>query len=56
MLADEQDEFITYYKILCWGYQERFGLTRDVMRIEISLRLTKYTNELGGILKGHLMG
>ena len=55
MLADEQDEFITYYKILCRGYQERFGLTRDVMRIEISLRLTKYTNELGGILKGHLM-
>ncbi|MEK4236489.1 hypothetical protein [Paenibacillus sp. FSL H7-0714] len=56
MLADEQDEFITYYKIFCRGYQERFGLTRDVMRTEISLRLTKYTNELGGILKGHLMG
>lgn len=51
MLADEQDEFITYYKIFCRGYQERFGLTRDVMRTEISLRLTKYTSELGSILK-----
>lgn len=54
MLADEQDEFITYYKIFCRGYQERFGLTRDVMRTEISLRLTKYTAELGAILKDHL--
>ncbi|MEJ9164855.1 hypothetical protein, partial [Paenibacillus graminis] len=32
VLADEQDEFILYYKVFCRGYQERFGLTRDVMR------------------------
>ncbi|MEK4351080.1 hypothetical protein MKX41_09555 [Paenibacillus sp. FSL R5-0475] len=54
MLADEQDDYITYYKIFCRGYQERFGLTRDVMRTEISLRLTKYTSELGSILKDYL--
>ncbi|WP_340004370.1 hypothetical protein MHH52_21520 [Paenibacillus sp. FSL K6-0276] len=53
VLADEQEEFLVYYKIFCRGYQERFGLTRDVMRTEISLRLTKYTAELGAILKGH---
>ncbi|MEK5238024.1 hypothetical protein NST99_20230 [Paenibacillus sp. FSL L8-0470] len=53
-IADEQDEFISYYKIFCRGYQERFGLTRDVMRTEISLRLTKYTAELGESLKDHL--
>ncbi|MEK8215475.1 hypothetical protein [Paenibacillus sp. FSL L8-0463] len=53
-IADEQDEFISYYKIFCRGYQERFGLTRDVMRTEISLRLTKYTAELGDSLKDHL--
>ncbi|AIQ69513.1 hypothetical protein [Paenibacillus graminis] len=51
VLADEQDEFILYHKIFCRGYQERFGLTRDVMRTEISLRLTKYTAEIGAILK-----
>ncbi|WP_025706215.1 hypothetical protein [Paenibacillus graminis] len=51
VLADEQDEFILYHKVFCRGYQERFGLTRDVMRTEISLRLTKYTAEIGAILK-----
>ncbi|WP_339319571.1 hypothetical protein [Paenibacillus sp. FSL R10-2734] len=54
VLADEQEEFLVYYKIFCRGYQERFGLTRDVMRTEISLRLTKYTTELGAILKDTL--
>ncbi|MEC0168150.1 hypothetical protein [Paenibacillus graminis] len=53
VLADEQDEFILYYKVFCRGYQERFGLTRDVMRTEISLRLTQYTAELGIVLKDH---
>jgi hypothetical protein len=53
VLADEQEEFLVYYKIFCRGYQERFGLTRDVMRTEISLRLTKYTAELGAALKDH---
>lgn len=53
-IADEQDDFISYYKIFFRGYQERFGLTRDVMRSEISVRLTKYTSELGGVLKDHL--
>ncbi|GGF63895.1 hypothetical protein GCM10010912_06220 [Paenibacillus albidus] len=51
VLADEQEEFLVYYKIFCRGYQERFGLTRDVMRTEISLRLTKYTADLGAVLK-----
>ncbi|OKP96838.1 hypothetical protein [Paenibacillus sp. P46E] len=54
VLADEQEEFLVYHKILCRGYQERFGMTRDVMRTEISLRLTKYTAELGTILKEQL--
>ncbi|MEK5237738.1 hypothetical protein NST99_18780 [Paenibacillus sp. FSL L8-0470] len=51
VLADEQEEFLVYYKIFCRGYQERFGLTRDVMRTEISLRLTKYTADLGAVLR-----
>lgn len=53
-IADEQDDFISYYKIFFRGYQEQFGLTRDVMRSEISLRLTNYTVELGSVLKNHL--
>ncbi|WP_379153334.1 hypothetical protein [Paenibacillus sp. sgz5001063] len=54
VLADEQEEFLLYYKIFCRGYQERFGLTRDVMRTEISLRLTRYTAEIGAVLKDYL--
>ncbi|GGF72629.1 hypothetical protein GCM10010912_17280 [Paenibacillus albidus] len=53
-IADEQDEFVIYHKVFCRGYQDRFGMTRDVMRTEISLRLTKYTAELGDTLKEHL--
>lgn len=53
VLPDEQEEFLIYYKIFCRGYQERFGLTRDVMRTEISLRLTRYTADLGTALKDH---
>lgn len=53
-IPDEQDEFVIYHKIFCRGYQDRFGMTRDVMRTEISLRLTQYTAELGMVLKEHL--
>ncbi|MCE3203397.1 hypothetical protein [Paenibacillus sonchi] len=51
VLEDGQEELIVYHKIFCRGYQERFGMMRDVMRTEISLRLTKYTAEIGVILK-----
>ncbi|MBY0009856.1 hypothetical protein [Paenibacillus typhae] len=54
VLADEQEDFLMYYKIFFRGYQERFGLTRDIMRTEISLRLTRYTSELGTVLKENL--
>lgn len=54
VVIDEQEEFLVYHKIFCRGRQERFGLTRDVMHTEISLRLTSYTAELGESLKDHL--
>lgn len=54
IISDEQDDFIIYHKIFFRGYQERFGLTRDVMRSEISLRLTHYTSEIGSLFKEHM--
>lgn len=54
VLPDEQEDFLIYHKILFRGYQERFGMTRDVMRTEISLRLTNYTAELGTAMKDHM--
>ncbi|MEC0169940.1 hypothetical protein [Paenibacillus graminis] len=54
VLEDGQEELIVYHKIFCRGYQERFGMMRDVMRTEISLRLTRYTADLGEVLRRQL--
>lgn len=51
ILHEEQSELVVYYRYYCRGYEERFGITRDVMRSEISLRLTRYIAELGVLLK-----
>lgn len=51
VVEDTQDDFVTYNTIFFRGYQERFGMTRDVMRTEISLRLTQYTADFGEIMK-----
>lgn len=51
ILGEEQADMVIYYRYYCRGYEERFGMTRDVMRSEISLRLTRYTTELGVLLK-----
>jgi len=37
---------ILYYNYTCRGYQERFGIVRETLRSEISVRLTKYANEV----------
>ncbi|MEK5278649.1 hypothetical protein NSS82_10385 [Paenibacillus sp. FSL H7-0735] len=55
VIEDTQDDFITYNIIHFRGYQERFGMTRDVMRTEISLRLTSYTADLGSTLQDNLI-
>jgi hypothetical protein len=47
---DQNDDFLLYYMIYYRGYSERFGMTRDVLRTEISLRLTRYTSEFGVVL------
>ena len=47
ILGEEHTDFILYTDINCRGNTERFGLTRDVMRSEISVRLTQYVAEFG---------
>jgi hypothetical protein len=51
VVDDANEDFLLYYMIYYRGYQERFGMTRDVMRTQISLRLTAYTSEIGQLLK-----
>ncbi|MBU5672663.1 hypothetical protein [Paenibacillus brevis] len=48
---EEQQGLVIYYYFTCRGREERFGVTRDVLRSEISLRLSKYVSELGKMLK-----
>ncbi|BCG60029.1 hypothetical protein [Paenibacillus sp. URB8-2] len=50
-VKDEQDDLIVYHYFTCRGYQERFPMTRDLMRAEISVRLTRYIADAGELLK-----
>jgi len=41
---DETKDGILYHKYICRGYESRFGIIRETLRSEISVRLTKYAN------------
>jgi hypothetical protein len=43
---DEHAGAVLYYRYRCRGYEDRFGMVREVMRAEISVRLTKYGSQL----------
>jgi hypothetical protein len=42
---DEHAGDVLYYRFKCRGYEERFGMMREVMRAEISVRLKEYGNK-----------
>jgi hypothetical protein len=46
VLKDEEVDMVMYYKYYCRGYSEKFGIMREVVRSEISVRLKKYAHEL----------
>ncbi|MBU7319515.1 hypothetical protein [Paenibacillus oleatilyticus] len=50
VINDEQIDLVIYYKIICRGYEERFGIVRDVVRSEISVRLTRYLQDVAKYL------
>lgn len=53
ILTTEQADLVVYYRYVCRGYEDRFGMVREVMRAEISVRLTKYISEISGLLKDY---
>ncbi|GIQ69209.1 hypothetical protein DUZ99_12730 [Xylanibacillus composti] len=53
VMTEEQVDVVVYHKIICRGYEERFGMVRDVVRSEISVRLTKYLNEMSKLLESY---
>nr|WP_207952083.1 hypothetical protein [Paenibacillus turpanensis] len=50
VINDEQIDLVIYHRFVCRGYEERFGMVREVMRSEISLQLAKYVKEIVGRL------
>jgi hypothetical protein len=44
--SDEQADMILYYRYTCRGYEERFGIVREVLRAEIGVKLAGYIKEV----------
>lgn len=51
IVEEETSEDVLFYRYFCRGYDERFGIVREVLRTEIQIRLTEYTKDLGQQLK-----
>lgn len=44
--SDEQVDLVIYHRYVCRGYEERFGIVREVLRSEISVQLARYLGEI----------
>nr|WP_255570120.1 hypothetical protein [Cohnella sp. CFH 77786] len=53
ILNDEQADLVVYHRYVCRGYEERFGMVREVMRSEINERVIHYINEMYALLKDY---
>lgn len=50
--SQNQKDGVLYYPYVCRGYQDRFGIMREVAKAEISVRLTNYMRDLATLLLG----
>ncbi|BBI32856.1 hypothetical protein [Cohnella abietis] len=46
VFEEEQADGIMYYRYIYKGYQEKFGMVREVLRAEVSMRMTKYIRDV----------
>ncbi len=46
VLSDEMADDIVYHRYVCRGYEGRFGMTREVARVEISKLISKETDRI----------
>lgn len=49
--ADEQVDLVVYHRIYCRGYEDKFGMVREVMRSRIRVKMTEYMREIERMLK-----
>lgn len=47
---EETNDGILYYRYICRGYEEKFGIVRETLRTEMSMRLTKYTADIAKLI------
>lgn len=52
IFSDEITEGIIYHRYACRGYEDQFGIVRETLRAEISVRLAKYAADLFQPAKG----
>jgi len=46
LIDEEMDDGVMYHRYVCRGYEDRFGIARETLRAEISIRLTRYAEEI----------
>jgi adenosyl cobinamide kinase/adenosyl cobinamide phosphate guanylyltransferase len=51
--SDETHDGVIYHRYICRGYEDRFGIVREVLRAEIGIRFTKYTTHILSQLKAN---
>ncbi|MEK0313204.1 hypothetical protein [Cohnella sp. 56] len=51
LTSDEQVDLVIYHHYICRGYEERFGIVREVLRSEISVQLARYIGDISRHLK-----
>jgi len=51
--GEEYDgQMVYYYSYVCRGYTDQFGIVREVMRSQLSMKLGNYLSDLKQVIKG----
>lgn len=50
IMPDDQRDMVIYHKVICRGYEERFGVIREVMRSRIRVKMTEYMEKIDKML------
>lgn len=51
VMIDEQVDLVIYHRIYCRGYEDKFGMVREVMRSRIRVKMTEYMREIELLLR-----
>jgi len=46
VVEDETHDDVLYHRVYSRGYEERFGITRETLKAEISVRLAQYADDI----------